>query len=320
MLLILVGLLALTLGAELVVRYGARMARRMGVPPILVGLTIVSLGTSLPELAIGIDAVGAGAGSLAVGNIAGTNVVNLMLILGLSAAIRSIALGMQTLRLDIPAMAVASIMLFAFSLDGSLTVGEGAVLIGVGVVYTGLLVWATRREDATVQAEFAAKYPEERTEGGNSGLIVEVVLLLAGLAVIVAGAHLLVDGAVGVAREFGVSDALIGLTIVAIGTSAPELATTLISTVRGNRDIAIGNLIGSSTYNLTFILGTSLLFADGRVAVDPELSAVDLPVMVATALICIPVFLTGRRISRAEGALFVAAYVVYLVYLLVART
>ncbi len=320
MLLILIGLGALTIGAELVVRSGSRLARRIGVPPILVGLTIVSLGTSFPELAIGIDAVRSGAGSLALGNIAGTNVVNLLFIFGLSAAIRPIALGLQTLRLDAPAMAAASVLLFAFALDGSLTVTEGAILVAAGVVYTLLLVRQTRRENDTVVAEFAEQYPEDRHDGPRGVLLIHLVQLIAGLAVIVIGAQWLVDGAVGVAREFGVSDALIGLTIVAIGTSAPELATTVVSTIRGDRDIAIGNLIGSSTYNLTVILGGSLLFAGGGISVDPQLVAVDLPVMVATALICIPVFLTGRLVTRLEGCAFVAGYAVYLAYLLIART
>lgn len=261
-------------------------------------------------------AVRTGAGSLALGNIAGTNVVNLLLILGLSAAIRPLVLGLQTLRLDVPSIVLASIALFLFARDGSLTAAEGGILLTGAAVYTVLLIRQTRRESAEVAEEFAAEYPAEHSDGVTA----QIVLLLAGLAVIVVGAHLLVQGAVGMARDFGVSDALVGLTIVAIGTSGPEFATTIVATCRGDRDIAIGNLIGSSTYNLTFILGTSLLFANGQVAVEPELIAVDLPVMVATALLCIPVFLSGRRVSRFEGMLFVAACAIYLTCLLIART
>lgn len=315
-LLILAGLAALTGGAELVVRYGARLARRAGIPPMLVGLTVVSLGTSLPELAVGIDAVRSDASSMALGNIAGTNVVNLLLILGLSAAIQPIALEMQTLRLDLPAMALSGILLFVFCLDGTLTVVEGAVLVGLAILYTLLLIRQVRRENRPVIDEFATEYSAEQS--GN--LALHLVLLVAGLAVIVIGADMLVRGAVAMALDFGVSEALIGLTVVAVGTSAPELATTIVSTIRGERDIAIGNLIGSSTYNLTFILGTSLLFASGPVGIDRELITVDLPVMVATALLCIPVFRTGRRVTRGEGVLFVLAYAAYLTYLLIART
>lgn len=314
------GLVALVLGAEFIVRYGARLARRLGVPPIIVGLTIVSIGTSAPELAVGIDAVLSGAGSLAVGNIVGTNIVNLLLILGFSAMIRPIVLGMQTLKVDLPSMAVASLLLFALLFDGSLSRVGGVILLMAAVVYTALLVWQTRRESARVLAEFAQEYPPERTRGGGLAVMLHLILVIAGIAVVTVGADWLVDGAVELAEAAGVSSAVIGLTIVAIGTSAPELATTIIATIRGDRDIAVGNLIGSSIFNLTLILGISMLFARDPVAVDPLLVMVDLPIMVLVALVCIPVFLTGPRVSRLEGSAFVAAYGGYLAYLLIART
>ncbi len=324
---VLVGLVALIVGAELVVRYGSRLARRIGVPPMVVGLTIVSLGTSAPELAVGIDAVSVGAGSLAVGNIAGTNIVNLLLILGLSAFIRPIAIGMQTLRLDLPAMAGASVLLLMLTIlgapsqHGALSRADGVVLLVVAIVYTAMLVWLTRRESAQVQAEFAHGFPSEpRRWHGPWPVIAQLLLLLGGIAIIVIGADWLVDGAVELAQSLGVSDAIIGLTIVAIGTSAPELATTIVSTIRGDRDIAIGNLIGSSTYNLTAILGASLLFTPTPLVLDQELVFIDLPLMTLVALICVPVFLTGKRVTRLEGGLFVGAYAVYLAYLLIART
>lgn len=319
-LLIVLGLAALVLGAELVIRYGSRLARRLGVPPLLVGLTIVSIGTSAPELAVGIDAVRSGAGSLAVGNIAGTNVVNLLLILGLSAVIRPIVLQLQTLKLDLPAMALASALVLLLALDGELSVVDGAILAGVAVIYTSLLFVFTRRESAFVAAEFAEEYPAEPRTRAPGRVALHLGLLIGGLVVIVIGADWLVDGAVELAEAVGVSDAIIGLTIVAIGTSTPELATTLISTIRGERDIAIGNLIGSSTFNVTLILGVSLLFAPGHIPVDPQLVMIDLPIMVIVSLVCIPVFLTGHRVRRAEGIVFVSAYVVYLAALLIFRT
>lgn len=319
---VILGLVALILGAELVVRYGSRLARRLGVPPIVVGLTIVSLGTSAPELAVGIDAVRVGAGSLAVGNIAGTNIVNLLLILGLSAAIRPIVIGMQTIRFDLPAMAIASVLLLVLSLDGSLTVVEGVLLLSIAVVYTMLLIWRTKRESVTIQEEFEHEFPAEpRRTRGPWPVVLQLTLLIVGIVVIVVGADWLVDGAIELAQTMGVSDALIGLTIVAIGTSAPELATTMISTFRGERDIAVGNLIGSSTYNLTAILGASLLFADDSgITLDHELIAIDLPLMTLVALICVPVFLTGKKVTRMEGAFFVTAYAAYLGYLILFRT
>lgn len=324
MLWLLLGLVAVVVGAELVVRYGARLARRLGIPPILVGLTVVSFGTSLPELAVGIDAVRAGAGSLAVGNIAGTNIVNLLLILGLSAAIRTLPLSMQTLRLDIPMMGAAALLLYVLTAGGALEPWNGIPLVLFAVVYTVLLIRWTHRENARVLAEFAEEYPEPKSRaegaGGAGGATLQALLLVVGLVVIVVGAQWLVEGAVDVATALGVSDAFIGLTIVAIGTSAPELATTIVSTIRGDRDIAIGNLIGSSIYNLTIILGITVLVAPGTVLIDQQLVLVDLPVMVAVSFVFGPLMLSGRRLTRIEGSSLVLAYVVYLAYLLIART
>ncbi|MEA4945736.1 MAG: calcium/sodium antiporter [Propionicimonas sp.] len=320
---VLAGLAALIVGAELVVRYGSRLARRLGVPPMIVGLTVVSIGTSIPELAVGVDAMRANAGSLAIGNIAGTNVVNLLLILGLSAAVRPIAIERRTRLLDLPGMAVAAVLLFVFTLGGRLDRWMGFPLIGFAVAYTVLLVLWTRGENARDQhlaAEYEHEFPAEPSQHGGRLLAWFGVLLIAGIAVIVVGADWLVHGSVELARIVGVSDAFIGLTIVAIGTSAPELVTTVISTIRGDRDIAIGNLIGSSVYNLTLILGVPVLVADGSGPIDAQLLHIDLPVMVAVSLLCVPLFLTGKRLSRTEGVLFVAGYVVYLTYLLLTRT
>ncbi|UOE43885.1 calcium/sodium antiporter [Agromyces larvae] len=329
---LILGLVALVFGAELVVRAGARLARRLGIPPIVVGLTVVSIGTSLPELAVGIDSVRVGAGSLAIGNIAGTNVVNILLILGLSAAIRSLSVGLQTLRLDLPMMGGAALLLYFFAADGVLEVWEGAPLVLFAIVYTLLLMRWTRRESAFVVAEFAEEYPAEaeaeagapeaattRTVHTVRSTIMQAIVLLAGIGVTILGADWLVDGAVEVASALGVSDALIGLTIVAIGTSAPELATTIISTIRGERDIAIGNLIGSSIYNLTIILGITLLVAPGAVPIEPELVLIDLPIMVAVSFALAPLMLSGRRVSRGEGVFMVAAYVAYLTFLILSR-
>ncbi len=324
---LILGLAALLVGAELVVRFGSSIAQRLGIPPIVVGLTIVSIGTSAPELAVGIEAISDDAGSLAVGNIAGTNVVNLLLILGLAAVMRPVLLARQTLVLDLPAMVGASVLLLALAWDGSLSVLDGVVLFAGALVYTGLLLWNTRRERMLGRAsalleEFAAETDDvpDVMEPAFWPVTWRLGGLIAALMIIVLGADWLVTGAVEIAQAFGVSDAFIGLTVVAIGTSAPELVTTIVSTLRGERDIAIGNLIGSSTYNLTLVLGASLFFADGQVALDPELVMVDIPIMVLVALVCIPVFLTGRRITRTEGVVFIGAYAVFLGYLILNRT
>lgn len=316
------GLAALVVGAELVVRGGAQFASHLGISPLTVGITVVALGTSAPELAVGIDAALRGAGPLAVGNIAGTNTVNILFILGLSALIDPLKLRPQTVGFDLPMIVVASLLLVAMAWDGVLSRSDGAIMVGGGVAYTAAVLWLARRQRPAVQAEFADDLmqefgvrPLDRSQFARAA-----VKLAAGIAIIVLGADWLVDGSVGVARLWGVSEAFIGLTIVAIGTSAPELVTAIISTIRKERDIAVGNLIGSSVYNILAILGLTALAPATGVRVTPELIRVDIPVMVAAGFACVPVFLTGNRITRIEGALFVAAYLAYLSYLIVART
>ena len=303
------GLLALVAGAEALVQGGATIATRLGVSSLLVGLTVVSIGTSLPELAVGIDAALNDAGTMAIGNIAGTNIVNILLILGMSAAMVPLVLHRRTLRVDLPCMVVSAIALLILCAGGTLSRFDGAVLLILAVTYTGLVI----RADLTSKSS-----PPEAEEAPPGPWPTALLQLGGGIAVVVLGADWLVDGAVQVATDLNVSEAVIGLTVLAIGTSAPELVTTLVSTARGNRDLAIGNLIGSSVYNITLILGATAMVAP--IPVDDDLLRIDIPLMTAVALLCIPVFISGRRISRLEGAAFVAAYAVYLTLLLVFRT
>lgn len=314
------GLMLLIIGAEFVVRGGGALATRLGIPPLIVGLTIVAIGTSTPELGVGIEAALQGNGSLAVGNIAGTNTVNILLILGLSAALRPLALQMQTLRLDLPLIVFASLVLMVMALDGLLTRIEGLILIALGLVFTFAIVRVARRESIKVKAQFAQEFAPEATSVWRWGPFYELFVLAGGIAVIVLGADWLVDGAVSLARMWQVSDAFIGLTIVAIGTSAPELVTTVISTIRNERDIAIGNLLGSSVYNILIILGVTCVVPPNGIEVGRQLITIDIPVMAAVALACVPVFITGREVTRTEGALFVSAYLSYLAYLILTRT
>lgn len=312
--LVVAGLAGLVIGAEFLVRGGSAIATRLGVSPLLVGLTIVSVGTSMPELAVGIDATLNDAGPLAVGNIAGTNIVNILLILGLSAAMVPLALGKQTLRLDLPAMSISAVLMLVLSLNGSLGRIDGVILLLLGIGYTAAAIRSELRERATpVEEEIAEELP---AKGGP--LWLRALELLGGIAAVVVAADWLVDGSVSIATDLGVSEAFIGLTIVAIGTSAPELVTTLMSTIRGDRDLAIGNLIGSSVYNIVFILGVTALVKP--IEVTSDLIRVGIPLMTAVAVLCIPVFVSGRRVSRLEGIGFVALYVIYLVVLLVFRT
>jgi cation:H+ antiporter len=316
-----VGLGALVAGAEVMVRGGTSIASRLGISPIVVGLTVVSIGTSAPELAIGVVAASEGSGALAVGNIAGANVINLLFVLGLSALILPLAIEMRTLRLELPVMAGVAILLWVLAADGVLSRVDGLILVAGAIGYTCAVIWAARRETREVADEFAEAYPVDGTRiSGGHRTALHVGMTLGGIALIVLGAQLLVDAAVGMARAFDVSDALIGLTVVAIGTTAPELVTTVVSTLRGERDIAIGNLIGSSLYNILLILGVTCLVPADGLELTPALVRIDIPIMVAATLACIPIFISGRQVGRFEGAAMVIAYLAFLAFLLATQT
>ncbi|MGE2832563.1 calcium/sodium antiporter [Mycobacterium sp. SMC-4] len=326
------GLALLVVGAEIMVRGGAQVAARLGISPIVIGLTVVSIGTSMPELAVGVVAARDGSGALAVGNIAGTNVVNILLILGLSALLVPLALQVRTIRFELPMMAAAAVLLLVLASDGVMSRVDGVILVVCALAYTVAVIRSARHEPHVVEDEFASEVATEF--GAEFGPLDEVAIAtaarrrtalhvamtLGGIALVVIGADWLVDGAVGIARQMGVSEALIGLTVVAIGTSAPELVTTVVSTIRGDRDIAIGNLVGSSIYNILLILGVTCLVPAGGLALPDSLVRVDIPIMVAVALLCIPIFMSGRRVSRVEGGAMVAAYLVYLTLLFATQT
>jgi cation:H+ antiporter len=319
--LFLLGLALVIAGAELIVRAATRVAVMLNVKPLLIGLTVVAIGTSTPELAVGITASLEGRGALAVGNIAGTNIVNILFILGLSALLRPLPLQLLSIKLDLPVMVAAAMVLVLMAADGRLSRTEGMILALAAVAYTVTLLRLSRREASLVKKEFATEYSAAAVAPGSGVRAVawQCALLLAGLAVIVVGADMLVSGATRIARLFGVSDAIIGLTIVAIGTSAPELATTVVSTLRNERDVAVGNLIGSSIYNIFAILGVTVLASPGGIAVSREILLIDLPLAALVALVCVPVFRSGNSISRAEGGGFVLAYLVYLGTLVLIR-
>lgn len=327
---LLIGLGLLTLGAELLLRAATRIALRLGVSPMVIGLTVVAVGTSLPELAVGVDAVRVGAGSLAIGNVVGTNTANILLILGLIALIRPLKLERRTLRYDLPFMVAAALILALMMANGALSWLEGAILAVGAVAYTWFVVRVARREAERVAhlkgpRASVAKVPEAamsdpQAEPPKRNLAVDLVMLAIGIGLTILGAGWFVDGAVSLATLLGVSEALIGLTVVAIGTSMPELVTSIVASIKGDRDVAVGNLIGSSVYNIALILGVTLLAAPGPVPVDREILIVDLPVMVGAVLLCVPVFFSNGRISRWEAGMFVTLYLGYLAFLIVTRT
>lgn len=319
--LFLTGFAVLFGGAEMVVRGASRLSASLGVSSLVLGLTVVAIGTSIPELAVGITASWSGNGSLAVGNIAGTNLFNILFILGLSAFLRPLPLHMHVMRIDLPMIVAAAALMTLMAWDGLLTRSDGAVLFGSAVVYTLLLIRSSRSETRTAKAEFRDMYDTSRKTRRAivQTRVVDSLLLVAGMGLTVLGAEWLVAGAIDIARVLGMSDAMIGLTIVAVGTSAPELATTIVATLKDDRDVAVGNLLGSSVYNIFAILGITCLVSPAGLPVERELLLVDIPLMTGVVLMCIPVFVTGKRVSRAEGALFVAVYLTYVALLVYFR-
>jgi cation:H+ antiporter len=318
----LAGLVIIVVGGEMLLRGASRLAVMLGIRPIIIGLTVVSIGTSTPELAVGITAAIEGKGSLAVGNIAGANIVNILFILGLSAVIRPLPIRSLSVRFDVPVMIASALALVAMAWDGVLSRAEGLVLVLAAIAYTATIVQLSRLESAALRREFAEEYGASALEPGRGAArgAWHAMLLVVGIAATALGAQLLVSGAAGLARAWDVPEAVIGLTIVAIGTTAPEFVTTLMSTLKNDRDVAIGNLIGSSIYNILVVLGLTCVVAPDGVDVSDDILRFDLPLAAAVALVCLPVFRSDRLVSRREGAAFVAAYLAYLAWLLFARS
>ena len=304
LLLIAVGLVGLLVGGELLVRGAVGVAARLGLPPMVIGLTLVGFGTSTPELLTSVQAALAGAPGIALGNVVGSNTANILLILGLAALLLPVAVTPGTFRRDGAALAIATVLCVAATMTGTIGRVWGALLVA-GLV--GFLVVTLRSSRGAPDA------PADDLPGLRAPLATSVVLSVAGLAVTIVGAKLLVDGAVALARDFGVSEALIGVTIVAIGTSLPELATTLVAARRGQNDVAFGNVIGSNIFNVLGILGATALIAP--LAVAPEIAARDVWVMAAATVALIAVAVSGWRITRGEGAALLLAYAAYVGWL-----
>lgn len=318
------GLVALVVGAELLVRGASKLALSFGISPLVVGLTIVAFGTSAPEMAVSVQSAWAGQVDIALGNVVGSNIFNVLFILGVSALIVPLVVHQQIIRQEVPIMIGASLLLWALAADGGISRWEGFLLAGLIVLYTFFVVRQSRRETAAIQAEVEAEYDEAfdgvPVGGWDAHWSMQLVMLFAGLGLLVLGADWLVEAAVAFAKYLGVSELIIGLTIVAVGTSLPEVATSIMAALRGERDIAVGNVVGSNIFNILSVLGFSASVAPGDLVVAPAMLAFDLPVMVAVALLCLPVFFNGAIITRGEGALFLVLYVAYTLYLILHAT
>jgi len=311
---LLAGLALLVAGAEVLIRGTTHLAAIFGISPLVVGLTVVAWATSSPELAVSVQAGITGHAGVGLGNVVGSNIFNILFILGACAVVRPLAVSAQLIRQDVPVMIGVSVLLLLFSLDGGITKVDGTVLLALLVAYTVFAIRQARRESPAIQQEYAAVFSgERRAHAGRIAL--QLLLIAAGFAMLVWGSRLLLKGAIDVARTLGLSDIVIGLTVVSVGTSLPEVAASVVATARGQRDIAIGNLVGSNIYNILLIAGTAAFAAPGGLPVEPAAMKFDLPVMVAVALVCLPIFFTGHRISRWEGLLLLGYYVAYISYL-----
>lgn len=335
----LAGLSALVLGASWLVRGAGKMALSLGISPLVVGLTIVALGTSAPEIAVSVASVLDGKTDMAVGNVVGSNIFNVLFILGISALIVPLVVHRQLIRQEVPIMFGVSLLAALLISDGRLQQLEAGLLLVLLLAYTGFLVWQSRRESAALraapaaangealQADAAAQGPDDYADelqpsppgAWDARLPVQLALMAAGLGLLVLGADWLVGAAVVFARALGVSEVVIGLTIVAAGTSMPEVATSVMAALKGERDIAVGNVVGSNIFNILGCLGISGLVAGSAgLGVAPSLLAFDVWVMVAVALACLPMFMTGGEIARWEGGVFAGYYVAYVSYLILA--
>ena len=308
------GIAVLVAGAEALIRGAAGLARTAGLSPLVIGLTVVAFGTSSPELAVSIKAALTGSGDLAIVNIAGSNIFNIAAILGISALLCPLAVHLQVIKLDMPVMLASSVLFILFCLsDGALARWEGAVLFLLVIVYTVFLIRLSRKESAALKAAGGDDVgmlgiPTETPEH----VWTQVLLALVGLAALVYGAKLLVDNAITIARSLGWSEALIGLTIIAAGTSLPELATSVVAAFKKETDMAIGNIVGSNIFNCLCIGGAAGMMGPIKLV---GINHLDFAVMFGISALLLPLMWTGFKIARWEGAVLLAAYLAYMAML-----
>lgn len=313
------GLILLLSGAEWLVRGASRLAAFLGINPLIIGLTVVAFGTSSPELATSLQSSLIGKVDLAVGNVIGSNIFNILFILGLSAIITPLTVSRQLIKLDVPLMILVSFMTLIFGLNGTISQIEGLILF-LGIIFYNLfLISMAKKERKSKKDEFSKEYAfyEKRT---TLQWLSNFLLVIAGLFMLIYGSNLFVEGSVKFAHLLGVSELVIGLTIVAGGTSLPEVATSVMASIKGEREIAVGNLVGSNIFNILSVLGLTALITPDGIAVAPAALTFDIPVMLTVALACLPIFISGGKISRWEGLLFFGYYLIYALYMVLKST
>jgi cation:H+ antiporter len=313
---LLLGLVLLTAGAEILVRGASKLALYAGISPLVVGLTVVAFGTSAPELVVSVQSSLAGNGAVALGNVIGSNIFNVLFILGISALIIPLRVAQQLIWFDVPLMIALSVLILLLGLDGRISWIEGLSLAIGLVVYTVWAIVQSRKENTDIQQEYVAALGAADHQYRWKDFFISTGLVVVGLALLILGSRWFATSAVSMARDFNVPELIIGLTIVAAGTSLPEVATSIMAAIRGERDIAVGNVVGSNLFNILGVLGVSSFVNAQGLVVSPEALWLDIPVMIAVAVACLPVFFTGHLIARWEGAMFVGYYFAYTTYLI----
>lgn len=305
---LILGLITLFIGAEGLIRGSSALALKIGITPLVVGLTVVAFGTSTPELVVSLRAALLGNTSITLGNVIGSNIANIALILGVASLIRPLDVHAKVIRKEIPIMIAFTILMILLLLDGEIGFIDGVIFVLALLAYTIInIILARKEKNAEVENEFR--------DGLKTKLntLVSIIMIVAGLGLLILGANLFVNGAIAVAKSIGVSDAIIGLTIVAIGTSLPELITSIVASYKNESDIAVGSVVGSNIFNILGILGITALV----ISVNAEgIKLIDYGVMFSASLILLPLSKTGFKISRLEGAFLFFGYLVYLYYLL----
>jgi cation:H+ antiporter len=310
---LIIGLMLLIAGGEALVQGAVAISDRLKVPPLLVGLTVVALGTSAPELTVAVGAALRDAPAIAVGSVVGSNIANILLVLGAAAAIQPVHAAMKVVHRDGFLLLVATSFLVGIALIGLISPVLGGFMILAFAGYTLYSYWRERVEARRLAHDTAAELASEEVEihrGLSTKLYVCIPVFVAGCAALIMGADLLVEAAINIARGFGISEAVIGLSMVAIGTSLPELVISIMAACRGHSDVALGNVIGSNLSNILVILGVTSLVSP--IPIEGQLQYFDVWVMLAATVILIPVLVTGRSVSRFEGMSFLVAYVVYM--------
>lgn len=310
------GLVGLYFGADFLIRGGVKVALAAGVKKVVVGLTVVAFGTSLPELVVSVTSTLTGDYSIAIGNVVGSNIANIALVLGIAAIIRPVDVENVVLKFDMWVVLGVSILFMILSIDGVINVFDGVVLIFSFIAY---IIW--------VSYTSKEHHLEEEIDNGEkkSSIILNLLLIILGLCILVIGSKLTVVGGTSIARDLGVSELIIGLTIIAVGTSLPELATTIVAQVRKESDITVGNLIGSNIFNILFVIGVAAVVTpfvitdpvNNGLVVEKDAVNIFMPIMIAIAIILLPILATHKKVTRKEGFFLLFCYIIYIIYIVV---